>query len=57
MSNIPRKEYPRPQFVRENWMNLNGTWAFEIDNGRSGEANFPVCSTRISCTVCGISAL
>ena len=38
MSNIPRKEYPRPQFVRENWMNLNGTWAFEIDNGRSGEA-------------------
>ena len=35
MSNIPRKEYPRPQFVRENWMNLNGTWAFEIDNGRS----------------------
>ena len=38
MSNIPRKEYPRPQFVRENWINLNGTWAFEIDNGRSGEA-------------------
>ena len=28
---IPRPEYPRPQFVRENWMNLNGTWAFEID--------------------------
>ena len=36
--NIPRSEYPRPQFVREGWMNLNGEWQFEIDNGRSGEA-------------------
>ncbi len=36
--NIPRPEYPRPQFVREQWMNLNGTWQFEIDNSRSGEA-------------------
>lgn len=35
---IPRKEYPRPQFVRKDWMNLNGKWQFEIDNGRSGEA-------------------
>ncbi len=34
---IPRPEHPRPQFERENWMNLNGTWQFEIDNGRSGE--------------------
>lgn len=38
MVQIPRKEYPRPQFERENWLNLNGEWAFEIDNGRSGEA-------------------
>ena len=35
--NIPRQEYPRPQFVRENWTNLNGQWQFEIDNGRSGD--------------------
>ena len=35
---IPRKEYPKPQFERENWMNLNGEWLFCIDNGRSGEA-------------------
>ena len=35
---IPRAEYPRPQFVREKWMNLNGQWQFEIDNGRSGES-------------------
>lgn len=36
MSSIPRPEYPRPQFVRENWINLNGTWEFEIDHGASG---------------------
>ena len=35
---IPRSEHPKPQFRRDNWMNLNGTWAFQIDQGRSGEA-------------------
>ena len=34
--NIPRPEHPKPQFERESWMNLNGEWEFEIDNGRSG---------------------
>ena len=33
---IPRSEYPRPQLVRDNFMNLNGKWEFEIDNSRSG---------------------
>ena len=33
---IPRPEYPRPQMVRDGWMNLNGTWAFEKDPGDSG---------------------
>lgn len=28
--NIPRNEYPRPQFVREEWMNLNGEWEFSF---------------------------
>ena len=36
--NIPRPEHPNPQFERKNWMNLNGTWSFEIDNQNSGEA-------------------
>ncbi|RTE03071.1 glycoside hydrolase family 2 protein, partial [Paenibacillus whitsoniae] len=31
-----RKEYPRPQFVREDWLNLNGEWAFEWDDQRVG---------------------
>lgn len=35
-SETPRPEYPRPQFVREDWLCLNGTWRFEIDRGDSG---------------------
>ncbi len=35
---IFRKEHPKPQFERENWLNLNGEWEFEIDNAKSGEA-------------------
>jgi beta-galactosidase/beta-glucuronidase len=33
---IPRPEYPRPQFVRADWLCLNGTWEFEIDAGDTG---------------------
>ena len=33
---IPRPEHPRPQMVRERWLNLNGPWQFEIDRGDSG---------------------
>lgn len=36
MQLIPRPEHPRPQFVRENWMNLNGEWDFLFDFGNSG---------------------
>ena len=32
----PRPEYPRPQFVREDWINLNGTWSYEFDFSHSG---------------------
>ena len=34
--NIPRPEHPNPQFERENWINLNGEWEFELDRGISG---------------------
>ena len=27
---IPRPEHPEPQFKRDNWVNLNGEWEFEI---------------------------
>ena len=33
---IPRPEHPRPQFVRDTWTNLNGTWDFLFDFGNSG---------------------
>ena len=31
-----RMEYPRPQFRREDWLPLNGTWEFEFDDEQSG---------------------
>ncbi len=33
---IPRPEYPRPQFVRNEWACLNGIWDFEIDHMDTG---------------------
>lgn len=39
---IPRKDYPRPQWKRENWYCLNGYWDFAFDFGKSGEAYRPV---------------
>ncbi|HXI71501.1 MAG TPA: PA14 domain-containing protein [Verrucomicrobiae bacterium] len=36
-TNNPLPEYPRPQMVRSNWMNLNGLWQFQ-----AGATNNPV---------------
>jgi len=33
---MSRDEYPRPQFVRSDWLCLNGEWEFEIDAGDTG---------------------
>ncbi len=32
-----RKNYPRPQLVRENWELLDGQWGFEFDDSDAGE--------------------
>ncbi|NGM63631.1 beta-glucuronidase, partial [Sphingobacterium sp. SGG-5] len=32
----PKPEYPRPQFEREDWINLNGTWTYQLDPVKSG---------------------
>ena len=32
----PRAEYPRPQFERADWMNLNGEWSFTLDLANTG---------------------
>ncbi|MFB9279288.1 glycoside hydrolase family 2 protein [Cohnella cellulosilytica] len=31
-----RTEYPRPQFVRADWLSLNGEWDFEFDDENAG---------------------
>lgn len=36
ISNMPRPEHPRPQFVRDSWINLNGIWSYEFDFSASG---------------------
>jgi beta-galactosidase/beta-glucuronidase len=35
-SSLPRPEYPRPQFMRTDWINLNGPWTYTFDFGQSG---------------------
>jgi beta-galactosidase/beta-glucuronidase len=38
LSTLPRPEYPRPQFRREGWTNLNGEWRFAFDDENVGLA-------------------
>lgn len=33
---LMRNEYPRPQFMRQQWMNLNGKWEFDFDDDNVG---------------------
>lgn len=33
---LPRAEYPRPQFERSEWVNLNGEWSYTFDFVGSG---------------------
>ena len=32
-----QKDYPRPQFVREEWFSLDGKWRFFFDDENIGE--------------------
>ncbi|HLN56782.1 MAG TPA: glycoside hydrolase family 2 TIM barrel-domain containing protein [Bacteroidales bacterium] len=34
---IPLPEHPRPDFMREQWLNLNGQWDFRFDKQDAGE--------------------
>jgi len=36
-ADLPRPEHPRPDFQREQWLNLNGEWQFEVDEKGDGE--------------------
>ncbi|MBQ8863558.1 MAG: beta-glucuronidase [Rikenellaceae bacterium] len=37
LASTPRAEYPRPQFERSEWINLNGEWQFQIDSKFTGK--------------------
>ncbi|WP_054023096.1 glycoside hydrolase family 2 [Bacillus sp. FJAT-28004] len=39
MMDAIRNEYPRPQFERPSWLNLNGEWEFEYDDSNVGSDN------------------
>ena len=34
---VPLSEHPRPDFEREDWLNLNGHWSFRFDTENTGE--------------------
>jgi hypothetical protein len=36
MQSIPLPEHPRPDFMRDQWVNLNGWWEFQFDKDNSG---------------------
>jgi hypothetical protein len=33
---VARPEFPQPQFQRDEWLTLNGTWQFELDDKNVG---------------------
>ena len=53
MAEIPLAEHPRPDFQRNQWLNLNGTWEFRFDKDdvgldrgwAGGETEFPLAIT------------
>ena len=51
---IPWPVYPRPQFRRERWLNLNGWWDFAVAEGETTPAVFP---RKIRVPFCPESAL
>jgi len=38
LGEVPHPEHPRPDFRREPWVNLNGTWRFDFDPKDEGES-------------------
>ncbi len=48
---MPRTDYPRPQWVRDSWYCLNGKWDFAFDFGASGEARGMVKNGEFPLTI------
>ena len=51
MADIPRPEHPRPDSQRELWLNLNGTWQFEIDEKGDGEERGLISGRELARTI------
>jgi beta-galactosidase/beta-glucuronidase len=52
LAQVPRPEYPQPQFEREQWMSLNGPWEFEFDDAHAGIAeNWAAGSRKFTRTI------
>ena len=45
---IYRQEYPRPEFERSSWLNLNGDWEFEFDFGCTGKESGMINKEKFS---------
>lgn len=41
-------DYPRPQFVRKEWINLNGAWSFCFDDNGEGGADWPALGLPVN---------
>ncbi|MBN3034625.1 MAG: beta-glucuronidase [Bacteroidales bacterium] len=48
---IPRPEHPRPQFQRDGWVNLNGSWTYRFDFAGSGREKDFANSTGFTDTI------
>ena len=35
-ADVPRPEFPEPQFERADWLTLNGSWEFAFDDADAG---------------------
>ncbi|MGE5646660.1 MAG: glycoside hydrolase family 2 protein [Acidobacteriota bacterium] len=46
---VPRSEYPQPQFQRDEWLTLNGRWEFEFDDANVGlKEDWPAGAKKFS---------
>ena len=48
---INRKEHPRPQFYRKNWLNLNGKWTCEFSKNIKGFSNTKINKNKFSTNI------
>ena len=44
---IPKPEFPRPEKRRDNWLNLNGSWQFELFAAGKEETEKRFCADRV----------